>query len=369
MKRIRMFVNMIALLSIYNLLLLYISWNIWTWTATAFDFSYPYVVSGLIVVFGYSFVLGSASNKLVFLKMLGSVWLGLFQYFILLLPAANVLVWILEFFTLSRETAVLWTGYGAAVALLMIFFYGTYHAYSPVIRKYELRIAKTTNRKTLRIGVASDMHFGALSGKRHLRRLVKCMDEIKPDLILLPGDIVDDDPKEFLNKKMDELMKTMTAPLGIYGVLGNHEYYGKAIPELVKIMERIGITILQDEAVLIDNGIVLIGRKDRTDKERQRMEEITAAVDKTYPVIMMDHQPYELEQAMKSGVDVLLSGHTHRGQLAPNHFITKRIFELDWGYKQKEQLHAVVSSGFGFWGPPMRIGSRSEVVQIDITFS
>jgi len=81
---------------------------------------------------------------------------------------------------------------------------------------------------------------------------------------------------------------------------------------------------------------------------------------------MMDHQPAELTQAMESGIDLIVSGHTHRGQMAPNHFITKRVFELDWGYKQKEQLHAIVSSGYGFWGPPLRLGSRSEVVYIEV---
>jgi hypothetical protein len=83
----------------------------------------------------------------------------------------------------------------------------------------------------------------------------------------------------------------------------------------------------------------------------------------------MDHQPLELVQAAENGADLMLSGHTHRGQMAPNHLITRRIFELDWGYLKKSQLHAFVSSGFGFWGPPLRIGSRSEILLINITFT
>ncbi|MOA56893.1 putative metallophosphoesterase [compost metagenome] len=84
---------------------------------------------------------------------------------------------------------------------------------------------------------------------------------------------------------------------------------------------------------------------------------------------MLDHQPSDLASAAEQGIDISVSGHTHRGQMMPNHLITKRLFELDWGYLRKGGLHAIVSSGFGTWGPPIRIGSRSEVVQIEVEFA
>lgn len=86
------------------------------------------------------------------------------------------------------------------------------------------------------------------------------------------------------------------------------------------------------------------------------------------PIIAMDHQPTDLQAAADNGVDLLLCGHTHRGQMAPNHLVTRRMYELDWGYKQKGSMHTIVSSGFGFWGPPLRLGSQSEIVQIEVTF-
>ncbi|MNT99041.1 putative metallophosphoesterase [compost metagenome] len=82
----------------------------------------------------------------------------------------------------------------------------------------------------------------------------------------------------------------------------------------------------------------------------------------------MDHQPSALQEAADNGIDLSLHGHTHRGQMAPNHWITRRIFELDWGYLRKGNLHAFVSSGYGSWGPPIRIGSRSEILDITIRF-
>ena len=98
------------------------------------------------------------------------------------------------------------------------------------------------------------------------------------------------------------------------------------------------------------------------------MAELTAGLDPDLPVILMDHQPSALREIAEAGVDLSLSGHTHRGQMAPNHWITRRIFELDWGYKRIGGLHAFVSSGFGTWGPPIRIGSRNEILSITVRF-
>ena len=147
-------------------------------------------------------------------------------------------------------------------------------------------------------------------------------------------------------------------------------------------MQRIGIPVLLDEVVLIDERFYLAGRKDHTATSargsgesigsagggRVSVEELLADIDRAYPIILMDHQPLQIAQAADAGVDISLSGHTHRGQLTPNHWITRRLFELDWGYLHKGQLHAFVSSGFGTWGPPLRLGSRCEVLQIDVQF-
>jgi predicted MPP superfamily phosphohydrolase len=212
------------------------------------------------------------------------------------------------------------------------------------------------------------MHFGRLSGVTHLRRLIKNIKEINPELILLPGDIIDDEPEPFIQKNMGEMMSELKAPLGVFGVLGNHEYYGRQIPQFIEQMKKINIKILMDEVLVIDDSFYLLGRKDKTDRERKSFKELLSEIDPSLPIIAMDHQPYEIKQAAGNGVDVLFSGHTHRGQMAPNHLITRKMFELDWGYLHKEQLHAFVSSGYGFWGPPLRIGSRSEILQIDLSF-
>ncbi|WP_081415839.1 metallophosphoesterase [Peribacillus kribbensis] len=344
-------------------------WNIWKWLHMALGFQHPEWFILIYALVSYAYILSRKWKNLKLLRTVGSVWMGFFQYGVLIFPAADLLVLILIAAGVTLEHAVLFSGLAALLAFLVLFGLGLFNAYSPVIRKYEIEVKhKNSGRKSIRMAVASDMHFGWLSGAGHARRLVRKVKDLEPDLILLPGDIIDDEPGPFVEKKIDQILKELQAPLGVFGVLGNHEYYGGEIPEYLNIMDRIDIKILMDEVVKIDEGLYLIGRKDRMDAKRKSFQELAEKVDRSSTVISMDHQPYELHQAEEAGVDILFSGHTHRGQMAPNHLITRKMYELDWGYKKKNQLHAFVSSGYGFWGPPLRLGSRSEILQVDVRF-
>ncbi len=364
----KLFLRMIFMIVVYNLVVFYIGWNGAVWLTTIFDHFAVTFYWIAIFLWAYSYVFSRFIHGPI-LKIVGSYWIAIVQYSVILLPLTNLVVVLLMQVTNERDSVIFWIGALVITIYLMIFAYGSYNAYSPIVRKYHISVPKQGgNYSKLRIAVASDMHFGNLSGVSHLRRLVEKVNDIKPDLVLLPGDIIDDDPKPFIEKKMGQMMSKMHAPLGIYGVLGNHEYYGRAIPLFVDEMSKNQIKILMDEVVVINDSFYLIGRKDKTDRNRLSISKLLETVDHSKPLMLMDHQPYELGQAMENHIDISLSGHTHRGQMAPNHYITKRLYELDWGYKQKQQLHAFVSSGFGFWGPPLRIGSRSEILQIDVTF-
>ncbi|MFC0558207.1 metallophosphoesterase [Halalkalibacter alkalisediminis] len=365
---VRIIISSLLFIFIYNGLLFYIGWNGWVWLQHFFTINL-FVYTLVIIALGYSYIL-SRFIEMSFLKLIGSCWFAVMQYALLLLPIANLAVWLMGMIGVDREMSIIGTGWVTVLVFIFIFAYGLFNAYSPVIRRYQIEIPKKVSKqKMMKIVVASDMHFGTLSGKAHLNRLVTLVNGLRPDLILLPGDIIDDNPKPFIKKKMDDKMRELTAPLGVYGVLGNHEYYGGQIPWFTKIMNEIDIRILQDEIINIEGMCYLVGRKDKTDKRRKTIKELVKELNDELPIIMMDHQPYQLEEAMTNQVDIIVSGHTHRGQMAPNHLITKRMYELDWGYKKKDQLHAFVSSGFGFWGPPIRLGSRSEIVVIDLTFT
>ena len=215
--------------------------------------------------------------------------------------------------------------------------------------------------------MASDMHFGKLSGVSHLKRLVRHVNEMKPDIILLPGDIIDDHPGVFI-QKYGTYYETNDSSTRRIWCVRKSRILRTSSSRILQEMDKIDIRILLDEVITIEDAFYLVGRRDKTERDRQSFEKLMSTVDKSMPVIAMDHQPFELKQAADAGVDLLLSGHTHRGQMAPNHIVTRRMYELDWGYAQKGAFHAIVSSGFGFWGPPLRLGSRSEIVQVEVTF-
>jgi predicted MPP superfamily phosphohydrolase len=132
--------------------------------------------------------------------------------------------------------------------------------------------------------------------------------------------------------------------------------------------------MLADEGLRVGDNFYVVGRNDASSARysggsRKNINELLSGVDKSLPVILLDHQPLELGKSEAAGVDIEFSGHTHRGQLFPNEYITNRLFELDWGYLKKGNLNAFVSSGIGTWGPPVRIGSKSEIVNIKVNFN
>ncbi|MDF2935234.1 MAG: metallophosphoesterase [Paenibacillaceae bacterium] len=309
------------------------------------------------------------------LKIIGSYGLGILFYLIILVPLADLAYGILRLAGVARSAALLGTGWTTAAVLAAVMLVGSRNAWRTVIRHYELEVPKACGdgRKELRIAAASDIHLGAVVGNPHLVRLAKTMDKLKPDVILLAGDVLDDSLEPFIRENMAQSMKLLNAPLGVYASLGNHEYYGGHIGEYIRRMKEIGIRVLTDQVVDVEGSFYIAGRKDRAAEQieaggRQSVGQLLSATDPDRPVILMDHQPYALETAALAGVDLMLSGHTHRGQMAPAHLVTKRLFELDWGYLKKGAMHVIVSSGFGLWGPPIRLASRSEILDIRLKF-
>lgn len=308
------------------------------------------------------------------LKRVGAYGLAVHMYALLTLPVADIVVLVLRLSGVDPAVAVRAIGSLVLLVIVLVLAIGSRNGWSPVVRRYDIAIAKRAGeRKELRIAVASDLHLGTIVGKRHLRRLIGRVNELRPDLILLPGDVLDDSIEPFVRERMDEVLGQLKAPLGVYASLGNHEYIGGHVDEYVRRMKTIGIEVLVDQIVRVDDSFYVAGRKDAAVARfagdgRLGVEALLAETDKSLPIVLLDHQPRNLGVAAGAGVDLMLSGHTHRGQLMPGHLITRRLFELDWGYLRKDAMHAIVSSGFGSWGPPLRLGSRSELLDIRVSF-
>jgi predicted MPP superfamily phosphohydrolase len=311
---------------------------------------------------------------------IGSFWLGAMVYFILailLVDFSRLVNHFIPFFpqafyTDYQKTKLVALFITMGVVMITVTA-GFINAKNPAIRILDLNIAKKIQGdKTLRIAMASDIHLGTLVGKRGASQLVEMINGLHPDIILLAGDLVDEDLKPVIRRNLGETLKNLSAPLGVYAITGNHEYIGGAA-EAIAYLTAHNIKFLSDTIALIDNRFYLAGRDDRdkprfTGKQRKPLAEILKGIDPAIPVLLMDHQPFQLSIPEDLGVDLQLSGHTHHGQMWPFNYITNAIYEVSWGYKKKGNTHIYVSSGYGTWGPPIRLGNRPEVVSITLHF-
>lgn len=253
---------------------------------------------------------------------------------------------------------------------------GYVNALRPRLRTLDIRLDKPAGdgRDGLTVVAASDIHLGTIMGSRRLEAIIARINALEPDIVLLPGDIVDESVSADEEEKMISALSAIRAPLGVFSVTGNHEYFG-GLARNLSYLVRGEVRVLQDEAVTVGGAIILAGRKDPTaaryGEERKALSEVLAGagVDRALPVILLDHQPVRLSEAEAAGVDLQLSGHTHAGQLFPLNLINKLMYEQYWGYLRKGGTQYYVSCGVGTWGPPVRTGSVPEIVRIRLAFA
>ncbi len=196
---------------------------------------------------------------------------------------------------------------------------------------------------------------------------------LKPDIVLLIGDIIDEDIKPVIRQNLGETLRKIESKYGVFGVNGNHEYIG-GVDEACKYLEQHGITMLRDSAIVIANSFVLIGREDISGnrfmgKPRKPLDKIISKIDTSMPNILLDHQPLSLNDAVVNNIDLILCGHTHHGQLWPFNLITKAVYEVSCGYKLKNNTNIYVSCGVGTWGPPIRTSCRPELLNLRLKFN
>jgi predicted MPP superfamily phosphohydrolase len=249
----------------------------------------------------------------------------------------------------------------------------------PRVRKLDLAIAKkAASLNGLNIVAASDIHMGAIMGRDRIDHIVNLINSREPDLVLLVGDILDMEIAPVIKQNLGEALRNIESRFGVYAVTGNHEHIA-GVEEACEYLTEHNITVLRDEVTEIAGSFFLIGREDLSSgrfggpqesngSRRKDLRELMAGVDRSHPVILMDHQPYGLEEASLQGIDLQLSGHTHNGQLWPFNYIVNSIYDLAWGYRKIADTHFYVSNGVGTWGPPIRVGNRPEIVQIHLNF-
>lgn len=251
---------------------------------------------------------------------------------------------------------------------LSLLGYGHYHYQHPKTKVINIVINKSAvhYEQPLKVVAVSDVHLGYGTDKEALKQYVRMINAQQPDLLLIAGDLIDNSVVPLYEEKMMEELRELQAPLGIYMVPGNHEYFSD-MRKCIRFIDETPIRLLRDEVVTLPGGIQIIGRDDRSNPSRRSLQELVKEIDPAKPVILLDHQPYNLPDTEQAGIDLQFSGHTHRGQIWPISLITDHLFDQSHGYRQWGNSHVYVSSGLSLWGPPFRIGTDSELIVFNIT--
>lgn len=248
-------------------------------------------------------------------------------------------------------------------SLIAVFSYGAWRYHNKVRTTLQLTTPSgKTLDKPLTIVMMSDLHLGYHNRRAELARWVNIINDEHPDLVLIAGDIIDSSVRPLLHDNMAAELRRIQAP--VIACLGNHEYYAST-PAARQFLNDAGITLLVDSTTTVA-GVTVIGRDDRTNPNRRPLQALVNQADTSLYTILLDHQPHNLDQARRCGIDLQLSGHTHHGQVWPANWITDAIFEVAYGFKQKDSTAVYVSSGIGIWGGKFRIGTVSEYVVINL---
>ena len=339
------------------------------------------------------FLIKKPANLHRILKHTGNYFLGTFIYILLVIAVVDFGRLILKYifhapFIGHRSTFVI-TGLICTILIISLSVYGILHVTHVKTTPYEINVEKTVDgMDSLKIVLLADTHFGYSMGTAQAKRIVKKINTENPDVVCIAGDIFDNE-YDAISKpdKLKEILKGIKSKYGVYACWGNHDLSEPILagftfrnakedyddPRMWDFLKSANIRLLNDETLLIDDRFYLTGRKDpsrcrKMSDTRKEPDQLTASLDKTLPIIFIDHQPSQLNEVAAAGADLDLCGHTHDGQLFPLNIITGLIWENSCGYLKKGTMHNIVTSGAGIWGPNMRTATNSEICSITVHF-
>lgn len=392
----------IYLSPIYLLLNLYILRWAYLWMGTCHSilrtlgfrliFAVIYVLLSTSLLTG--FLIKNPKSLHRMLKITGNYFLGIFLYTLVIILLADfgriLLKYVFHASWIHSRTAFTVAGAICALLILLLSACGIFHAKYIKTTSYDVIINKTISERTsMKIVLLADTHFGYNAGVLHARELVRKINKQKPDLVCIAGDIFDNEYDAIRNpEKLEKTLRGIKSTYGVYACWGNHDLNEEILagftfkhkdgdlsdikdPRMKKFLKDSNIHILEDESVLINDQFYVIGRKDASLTEkihetRKAPAQLTEKLDRDKPIIMIDHQPKELQELADAGVDLDLCGHTHDGQTFPGNFTIKLMWENPCGLLIKDNMTNITTSGAGVWGPAMRIGTDSEICSINI---
>lgn len=326
------------------------------------------------------------------LKVISNYFLGAFLYTFMVILAADLVRLILKYrfhaAWISSPYAFPAAGLICFLVILGIILSGFFHAKHIKVTRYEVTIDKAfENMDDLRIVLLADTHFGYNAGTLQAEKIVEKINEQEADIVCIAGDIFDNEYEAIRQpEKLAAILSSMSAKYGVYACWGNHDLNEPILagftfkhenieeiwdPRMKALLKNSNIRLLEDETVLIHDSFYLVGRKDaslmeKAGEKRETPARLTEELDKSKPVIFLDHQPKELQEIADAGADLDLCGHTHDGQTFPGNLTVKLMWKNPCGLLKKGKMTNIVTSGAGVWGPAMRVGTNSEICVIDV---
>ena len=311
------------------------------------------------------------------LGVISAYCMGIFLYLLLFTLAAELLTLIPKLLKLTFTKHRFFNGIVMISVLLLTTITcvgGFINAHQIDHVSYSIKLEGKQDISDLKIVMISDLHLGSVTSEDRLDEIVSEINSQNPDIICIAGDFFDTDFSAINDPNTAiKTLKKLKSTYGVYAALGNHDG-GKTHEQMVEFLEDSNINLLEDEYEIIDNRLILIGRLDASsiggygDKKRSELASFFTRDDPTLPVIVLDHNPARIDE-YTTEADLILCGHTHKGQVFPGNLITDIMYTVDYGYYQKDinSPQVIVSSGIGAWGPPIRVGSDSEIVSINFS--
>ncbi|HEX9741120.1 MAG TPA: metallophosphoesterase [Ignavibacteriaceae bacterium] len=311
----------------------------------------------------------------------GSFWFAFMLYFFLFIIFIDFCRLLNHFFgiypsfiTANYQAAKFITFLSVLFISSMVVTAGYINTRNIKINYAEIEIPKKSSKlKELNLILVADFHLTPVNDGKLLKEIVEKINFLNADIVLMPGDILDDDVAILKKRNIAGELSNIKSKYGVFASNGNHEFI-IGVEEADKYLHELNINVLRDSAVLIDNSFYVLGREDRskrnfTGEERKTLAGILKDVNRNYPAIIIDHTPMGLNEIVNENIELQLSGHTHHGQIFPLNLITANIvYEVSWGYLRKGYTQFYVTCGVGTWGPPVRLGSDSEIVSMKIKF-
>ena len=367
--------SMLVLIIIQNIIFsIYTAYHLYLSFFTKYKKS---AVISLIILICNSFIITRSIEKLSdyqihdFFIFISDIFLGLFIYIFIFYLLTDIIKLRLKLFKISFINHYI-QGIIVVIISVIICILGFINSHLTKVNEYNIALNKTIHTP-FTIAALSDIHIGSDMTAERLYKKIQIINNLKPDFVLIAGDIIDNNINDFTEEYIEQFKK-IEAPFGIYAVFGNHEYYSGSQKDVLSVFNKAGFTTLIDDIAYIpEKEVYIIGRdslrhSSSSNNERTDIEILYSKIDdKTKPVIIVDHIPKSPQDGIKINADIQISGHTHDGQFFPVNLIVKKMYEVSYGMKKYDGFHFLVTSGLGLWGPPFRVGTNSEIVLINVT--